>query len=294
VPRDLLIKAESGVVRTETFSVWLPAEPLEKSENGEKLRLVQGLTSTGNKDQQDERMLQDGIDFEPLLSKGHINWNHQPGPANLIGQPLEATLKETPKGFGLWMQGLLYKGKRVAEDAWEHLLLMEELARKGLPFRPVGWSVEGGILERDPLDRRIIRKSVVRQMALTHEPVNADTYAEIAKSLGREWMGDALGASFDFETNQHTSFGSFESFAKSFIGDAGVANTFSAAPLALQNLGGGVTSVLPDKILGRRCSGKCNRQVTKRRKSLAHMVECMGFDEDESFAFLKSLIDCLD
>ncbi len=47
----------------------------------------------------------------------------------------------------------------------------------------VGLSVEGKILERDPLNPAVIKKCQISAVALTMNPVNTDTFADIVKSM---------------------------------------------------------------------------------------------------------------
>ena len=42
----------------------------------------------------------------------------------------------------------------------------------------MGMSVEGKILERDPSNRNVIKKCQIRAVALTMNPVNADTHCD--------------------------------------------------------------------------------------------------------------------
>ena len=50
---------------------------LRKSEGGER-RIVRGYASTENMDQDGEIILQNGIDFSPLLKSGYLNYDHNP------------------------------------------------------------------------------------------------------------------------------------------------------------------------------------------------------------------------
>jgi len=160
------------------FSLWLPVEPLAKSLEGGP-RLIRGWASTDDEDLQREVIVQEGIDYRPLLETGYIDWDHRGsyGPEYLIGEPLQCSLRDTPRGGqGLWLEGVLYAGHPKADAAWELLLR----SARGESTRRLGFSVQGAVLQRQG---KFIRRSVVRHVALTHQPVNTQTFAELAKAL---------------------------------------------------------------------------------------------------------------
>lgn len=140
---------------------------------GQKVYVVQGVASTEDPDLQNERVIQEGMDLEPLLEEGYINWNHMPGPENIIGEPMEARIQ---KGPSLWLKGFLYPNVERAR-AVVNLLKSQELRQSN---RRLGWSVEGRVTEREG---NRVTKSVVQHVAITHEPVNQNTWAELVKSM---------------------------------------------------------------------------------------------------------------
>ena len=156
----------------DTFRFIVPAD-LEKGKDGEwKIR---GLASTERVDQQGETIIQKGIDLTPIdKKKGIINFDHLKGPENTIG--LLDGYKRTEKG--LFIEGRLFKNHTKAKAVRE---IMESLS-EGDRGR-VGLSVEGRIMERDPLNPTVIRKCQISAVAVTLNPVNADTYADIVKSM---------------------------------------------------------------------------------------------------------------
>lgn len=176
----------------EAFRLWVPLDPLAKSQGAlpDYARPLMGLASTDDPDQQGETIDQLGIDYEPLLRYGFINWDHRPGPAWLIGEPLAVEVVELPRGRrGLYFKGFLYdddERKPEAGRAWAHL----QLAAEGRA-RPLGFSVEGAVVAREGAR---IRKSVLRHLALTHQPVNPYTLAQLAKGQAPACPTLALGA----------------------------------------------------------------------------------------------------
>lgn len=166
------------------FKVWMALDPLEKSlADGEEghARPIQGFASTDDEDLQRDIMIQQGIDTAPFLTKGYIDWDHKGslGPQYLIGEPISCEVRQIPgRGEGLFMKGFLYEDNPLADAAWSML----QRTATGISQRQLGFSVEGGVL---PGGRhgKYIKKAIVRHVALTHQPVNPYTYAQLAKSL---------------------------------------------------------------------------------------------------------------
>ncbi len=166
-----------------TFSM-----PLIKSENAnEDDRLVRGLASCETTDAQGEIILQKGMDVSPCLKSGFVNWDHNAGPENLIGVPLEieiADIQNHPimkksglKGVGCYAEARLFKGHARAEAVWS---LLKSINGSG---RGLAWSVQGSVLERSGPSNNYLARTVIRHLAITHQPVQTDSFAELAKSL---------------------------------------------------------------------------------------------------------------
>jgi hypothetical protein len=154
------------------FKFIIPAE-LEKSANGDWK--VRGLASTNNLDRQGERILQEGLDLTPIDQKrGVINYDHLSGPENTIG--LLDGYTQTNKG--LYIEGRLFKNHTKAKAIYE---IMSSLNKAD--HGRMGISVEGKIIERDPLNPSVIKKCRINAVALTLNPVNVDTYVDIVKSM---------------------------------------------------------------------------------------------------------------
>ncbi len=149
----------------------------EERLHGQKVRLIYGVASTPDKDIQRQRVIQEGINFQPLLDGGFFNWNHFERPGDLLGEPLDAKLVKDKNGeLGLEVVGLLYEGVKDADDLWNLMQAMEKPYVK----RRIGWSVQGGTNELKGDD---IVRCTVDQLAITHEPVNPFTWAKLYKSL---------------------------------------------------------------------------------------------------------------
>jgi len=154
------------------FNFIIPAE-ISKGKDGEwKIR---GLACTENKDRQGEIILQKGIDLSPVDSKkGWLNYEHSKLLEDRIGT-LDGYAK-TDKG--LVIEGRLFKAHKRAQAVYE---IMQSLGEndKGR----IGLSVEGSVLERDAFNPKIIKKCQIRNCAVTFNPVNTDTYADLIKGF---------------------------------------------------------------------------------------------------------------
>lgn len=154
------------------FKFVIPAE-IQKSKDGEWR--VSGLASTSNIDRQGEIIVPEGIDATPIAKgKGFFNWDHSNTPEDTVGV-LDSYKKSTG---GMYVEGRLFKNHTRAKAVYE---IMSSL-NKGDVGR-VGMSVEGKVLERDPNNPAIIKRCLIKNIALTMNPVNQDTFADIVKSM---------------------------------------------------------------------------------------------------------------
>lgn len=160
----------------DDFKFVIPAE-ISKGKDGEWK--VAGMASTSSVDRQGEVIVPEGIDATPIAKgKGFFNWDHDNSPENTVG-----VLDSYKKGSGgMYVEGRLFKNHTRAKAIYE---IMSSL-NKGDTGR-VGMSVEGKVIERDPSNPSIIRRCLIKNVALTMNPVNQDTFADIVKSMA----GDA-------------------------------------------------------------------------------------------------------
>lgn len=267
----------------------LPVElEMVKSADGGR-RIIRGYASTEKMDQDGEVILQNGIDFSPLLKSGFLNYDHQFKTINgakmpiIIGYPTRAEVRDK----GLWVEGELLKSTngtkseqiRLADEMWE---LGMALQKSGT--RTLAYSVEGGVLERK--GNKIV-KSVVRHLAVTHKPVNPDATIELfAKSMccGR------CNANHPLHT-PGLSCGSHAPMSKEDVEDLNKAmSTTSAGPLMLENLDRGMSSVLYGNNTSCGCfdaAGKFNNGLSG---AVEHLQKCQGYSKDQSINFLRKTI----
>lgn len=157
---------------SDTFKFVIPAE-IQKGKDGEWR--VAGIASTSSVDRQGEIIVPEGIDATPIAKgKGFFNWDHDNSPENTVGV-LDSYKKSAN---GMYVEGRLFKNHSRAKAVYE---IMSSL-NKGDAGR-IGMSVEGKVLERDSKNPAIIKRCLIKNIALTMNPVNQDTFADIVKSM---------------------------------------------------------------------------------------------------------------
>jgi len=170
---------QKGWIDEETFSCFVPAQRVlvkggKKGADKKGRRWIQGIASTNARDLQGEIVNQNGIDFQYFLNHGFFNDDHKDGPEHKIGQPTEVKLTKN----GLWVKGFLLD-KPNADKYWD---LMQELEAAGSD-RKVGFSIQGKVLKKRG---NVIEKCWIQDIAITTQPVNTATWAEIVKSLSTQ------------------------------------------------------------------------------------------------------------
>jgi hypothetical protein len=169
------------------FQFRVPVVAFEKGDAPEgQRRRIAGIISTDSLDQQQERVIQEGLDFSGYIKSGFLNWNHSNKSASdILGYP--ESVKQFKRGEMLpngesaqancsWNEGYLIG--RQGQDVWE---MAKDL--QGTP-RSLGFSIEGTINKRDEQDPSTILSASVNAVAITSCPVNQDSRLEIlARSL---------------------------------------------------------------------------------------------------------------
>ena len=138
--------------------------------------IVEGIASTEGKDEQEEIVDPKGLETSYFLNKGFIKWEHSKSPNSFIGEPLEAKVLKSGQ---FWIKGKLYKHAPLAKEAIEAVQTLE----KSGSSRKIGFSIEASVVARDRKNPKRVTKAILRNVAMTFNPVNTDTWAELAKSL---------------------------------------------------------------------------------------------------------------
>lgn len=183
--------------------------------------IIEGIASTPEKDFDGESLVQKGLDFKTyFLNNGFIKWEHTgkdgvPLPSQYIGEPLDAEIR--PEGF--WIKGRLYSDMPLAKDVVDALKGLE----KSKANRKLKFSVEGKVLERAKDNPKKILKALIRNVALTFNPINNTTWAQLVKSMstgspGSESVG-ADGSALRSESLEKDVIKLFKEFVKDLLKD---------------------------------------------------------------------------
>ena len=158
----------------------MPVELTKGQKDGHDQWKIKGIASTGDTDLQGETVDQQGLDISALKAgRGLFNWDHQKGPENILGQIEDAEFIKSDDGKQcLQVEGYLFKEQDRAK-AFHNIL---KSIKKGNAPR-VHMSIEGKIMERDNFNAAKIKKARIDKVALTLDPVNPYTFAELCKSL---------------------------------------------------------------------------------------------------------------
>lgn len=141
-------------------------------------RRIGGICSTDDLDRQAEKILQDGMDFDPFLKSGWFNDNHDPATDAVVGYPISAQYRSLGLRKGWHVEGYMLDGHPRADALWMLANALQKTDRR------LGFSVEGGVTARDEKNPAIIRKAIVREVAITRCPVNTNTALQVlVKSL---------------------------------------------------------------------------------------------------------------
>jgi len=176
----------NGWTSQDTFSCFVPIKQMivksgDKGADKSGKRWIQGIASTDGRDLQGEIIEQKGIDFDYFLKHGYFNDDHKAGPEYKVGQPTHAELTKN----GLFVKGFLFKNPDSTKEtrADYYWNLMNELRESGSD-RKVGFSIQGKVIRRAG---NKIEKCWIQDIAITTQPVNTASWAEIAKSLSAAW-----------------------------------------------------------------------------------------------------------
>jgi hypothetical protein len=162
---------EIGLQQDGSFRFHIPVD-LKKSEDGKVW--IHGIASLETPDIAGETVIQKGMDLSYFLNRGFFNDNHDKTTGGKIGIPTEA---KTTKS-GLFVKGYLLDTPRA-----QKIVELAQALDKSGGQRKLGFSIEGKVKQRDG---RIIKKSWLKDVAITAEPVHPDTYMNIVKSLSAQ------------------------------------------------------------------------------------------------------------
>lgn len=160
----------------EEFSFFIPAT-FEKGKGKNELMRIKGIASSLAEDTDGETLDPAGFDLTPLLTKGFFNWDHQAKKtaSAIIGEPDFA--KIVNNGKQLYVEGFLYADSSEAQATYDLAVVLE----KNSPTRRLGFSIEGQVIEKDPLNPKWIKKARITSIAITPMPKNPNTLLQVMK-----------------------------------------------------------------------------------------------------------------
>ena len=172
--------------QTEFIKFNVPLDYIEKGTNkaGIKVMKVGGCASTEAVDFDEESLDPNGFETSYFLTHGFINYNHQGkvNPEANIGEPVTAEVRDNQ----FHITGELYSDNAIAKSTYRTMQSLKLNKSK----RRMCWSVEGKVLERDAKNPKRITRLLVTGVALTLNPKNPDTYADILKGHVDSTMHD--------------------------------------------------------------------------------------------------------
>lgn len=171
--------------------LWLPARALAKSAHGGAM-CIGGMATLDDTIDLDQQLLQHTgvIDSLSYLKKfGSVNWNHGDGPDDHLGAITHAEIRKSQGRRGLYIRAKLNPKSPKAVRAYS---LMEGGARFGFSVQGVTLKLRKATHDGFPVEK--IDEAFVSQVALTPEPKNYHTFAEIIKSLSGGAITKALTA----------------------------------------------------------------------------------------------------
>jgi len=175
----------------QQFQTHIPLELIKgKDQEGNPIMKMRGVASTPSEDADKEFLEPKGFDSEYFLKHGFMNWNHQANndPSAIVGKPTGASVD----GEDYVIDFNLFPDSKKAQQIYE---LQKVLESQGLAL---GLSIEGKVLERDPLNNSRVTKAKITGCAITPNPKNQDTVTQIIK--GHDY--DALISDSDEEDEE--------------------------------------------------------------------------------------------
>ena len=164
--------------KEKDFKFHIPVELIKGKDETEEWK-IQGIASTGDEDLQGEKVDQTGLDITPLKAgRGLFNFDHNKGPENVLGQIENAEFVDAEGKNALLVKGYLFKHQDRAKAFYN---IMRSVKKGNGPR--VHMSIEGKIIQRDMTNTKNIKKARIDKVALTLDPVNPFTYANLVKSL---------------------------------------------------------------------------------------------------------------
>lgn len=153
---------------------------------------ISGMATLDDTIDLDQQLLQTSgvIDSLAYLEKfGKLNWNHGGDPADILGEIIRAEIRKALGKRGLYIEAKLNPQNEKAVHAYK---LMKGGARFGFSVQGVTLRLSKATHNGFPVEK--IDEAFVSQVALTGEPKNYNTFAQILKSLSTPTIEKSLVA----------------------------------------------------------------------------------------------------
>lgn len=152
--------------------------------------ILEGVASDNSKDLMGDIMEPEGFDFDHFLKFGLVNLDHLPTRAKenksryWVGEPIDAKVKDNK----FWVKVKLWEKSEEAREFYDKACEMQESGSSRKP----AFSIEGSTIEKDPMNKKRTKKAFITNLAVTFNPVNTNSFAEIKKSIENwdpNWVG---------------------------------------------------------------------------------------------------------
>jgi hypothetical protein len=163
----------------DEFKFYVPLDINKATKDEDGSWLLSGVAGDGMADTEKENLDYDAFDTSRMY---YVNWEHGKDPEDVVGVIVNKNIK---KGK-IHLTTKLMKDMPKAKGIWT---LAKALEKEGFNL---GYSVEGKVLERSPLNKNIVTKAELYGVAICKVPINPRTYAQIVKSFQSGAMSDDL------------------------------------------------------------------------------------------------------
>jgi len=177
------MKTLSTFKEKSDFSFFVPieSEGLEKAAKKTKKSgrydnmVIEGIASDSSIDSDEEVLEPKGFELERFMSMGWVNYEHRlrDDTKYIIGEPLEAKIVDNK----FYIKAKLFKERELARNLYDTMIMLKEVGSK----KKIGWSIEGKAITRDVRNPKIVKKALITGIAITAQPKNSNSYADIVK-----------------------------------------------------------------------------------------------------------------
>tara|TARA_R110002110_G_scaffold52496_2_gene152749 strand:- start:1964 stop:2665 length:702 start_codon:yes stop_codon:yes gene_type:complete len=121
------------------------------------------IASTEQRDLDGELIIQKGLEWGLFEKRGWFNEEHKGGYEFAIGEPTDVQACMHKGVPATRVEGFLYLDDPLGKKAYNKAKMLQ----KSSDTRRLGGSIEGPVIERDPIDRTIVRRALVTNVAIT-------------------------------------------------------------------------------------------------------------------------------